>query len=81
MSNAGSRPVAPPRSFGAINGLGLWTLYKKEVRRFLKVVTQTVLAPVAQPLATAGIVLPYASLSPSDRPPRLQLAPSLASVG
>tara|TARA_R110000868_G_scaffold120773_5_gene320641 strand:- start:8314 stop:9078 length:765 start_codon:yes stop_codon:yes gene_type:complete len=33
-----------------INGLGLWTLYKKEVRRFLKVVTQTVMAPVATTL-------------------------------
>lgn len=50
MSNAVSRPVATPRSFGVINGLGLWTLYKKEVRRFLKVTTQTVLAPVATTL-------------------------------
>ena len=29
-----------------VNWLGLWTLYKKEVQRFLKVVTQTVLAPM-----------------------------------
>ncbi|WP_417471356.1 ABC transporter permease [Maricaulis sp.] len=50
MSNASPRPVAAPRSFGAINSLGLWTLYKKEVRRFLKVMTQTVLAPVATTL-------------------------------
>ncbi len=50
MSPAASRPVASPRSFGMINGLGLWTLYKKEVRRFLKVTTQTVLAPVATTL-------------------------------
>lgn len=50
MSNATLRLVATPRSFGAINGLGLWTLYKKEVRRFLKVATQTVLAPVATTL-------------------------------
>lgn len=50
MSKAVSRPVATPRSFGVINGLGLWTLYKKEVRRFLKVMTQTVLAPVATTL-------------------------------
>jgi len=35
-----------PRRFGAVNWLGLWTLYAKEVRRFLKVYTQTVLAPV-----------------------------------
>ena len=39
-----------PRRFGAINALGLWTLYIKEVRRFLKVVVQTVLAPVLSTL-------------------------------
>jgi len=36
-----------PREIGIINTLGLWTLYKKEVRRFLKVSFQTVAAPVA----------------------------------
>lgn len=30
---------------GRFNGIGLWTLYMKEVRRFLKVQTQTVWAP------------------------------------
>ena len=39
-----------PRALGAVNWLGLWTLYKKEVRRFLKVSFQTVLAPVATSL-------------------------------
>ena len=39
-----------PRRLGAVNWLGLWTLYKKEVRRFLKVSFQTVLAPVATTL-------------------------------
>jgi len=29
-----------------VNWLGLWTLYKKEVQRFVKVITQTVLAPM-----------------------------------
>ena len=38
------------RRFGAVNWLGLWTLYVKEVRRFLKVVTQTVVAPVVSTL-------------------------------
>ena len=28
-----------------INGLGLWTLYMKEVRRFFKVQTKTIWAP------------------------------------
>jgi len=39
-----------PRPLGAVNWLGLWTLYKKDVRRFLKVSFQTVLAPVATTL-------------------------------
>jgi len=38
------------RRFGAVNWLGLQTLYKKEVRRFLKVSFQTVLAPVISTL-------------------------------
>jgi ABC-2 type transport system permease protein len=33
-----------------INGLGLWTLYMKEVRRFIKVQTQTIWAPAATTL-------------------------------
>ena len=38
----------PPivRDFGVINWMGLRTLYMKEVRRFLKVGPQTLLAPV-----------------------------------
>lgn len=38
------------RRFGAVNWLGLWTLYVKEVRRFLKVFSQTVVAPVVSTL-------------------------------
>jgi len=41
---SGRPPV--PRILGAVNGLGLWTLYVKEVRRFLNVYTQTLLAPM-----------------------------------
>jgi len=37
---------AQPRQFGAINGLGLRTLYMKEVTRFTKIFPQTLLAPV-----------------------------------
>lgn len=33
------------RQFGAVNWIGAWSLYQKEVRRFLNVFTQTVLAP------------------------------------
>ena len=38
------------RQFGLVNWLGLWTLYKKEVRRFMKVGPQTLLAPVVSNL-------------------------------
>lgn len=38
------------RRFGAVNWLGMRTLYMKEVRRFMKVVFQTVLAPVISTL-------------------------------
>jgi ABC-2 type transport system permease protein len=34
------------RNFGLVNWMGLWTLYKKEVRRFMKVGPQTLLAPM-----------------------------------
>jgi ABC-2 type transport system permease protein len=33
------------RPMGAVNWLGLWTLYCKEVKRFFKVIMQTVFAP------------------------------------
>ena len=39
-----------PRRYGAVNWLGTWTLFMKEVRRFLKVHFQTILAPVVTTL-------------------------------
>ena len=58
-----------PRTIGAVNWLGLWTLYRKEVRRFLKVIFQTVGAPVVTTLlffavfalALGGIVRQHAA--------------------
>lgn len=38
------------RRFGAVNWLGVWTLYKKEVWRFFKISLQTVFAPAATAL-------------------------------
>ncbi len=38
------------RPFGAVNWIGLWTLYEKEVGRFLKVWSQTLLGPVVSSL-------------------------------
>lgn len=48
---AAPRPDLPPhgvRRIGRINRLGLWTLYQKEVWRFLKVWLQTLAAPAIQ---------------------------------
>lgn len=43
-------PYATPRQYGAVNWLGLQTLYLREVRRFIKVGTQTLFAPVVSSL-------------------------------
>ena len=45
-------PASPPmvRQIGAANWLGFWTLYAREVRRFFKVSTQTIAAPVVTTL-------------------------------
>lgn len=43
-------PALAPRRYGAVNWLGLWTLYQKEVRRFWNVSTQTVAAPIVTTL-------------------------------
>ena len=51
-------PLARPvRRFGAINWQGLWTLYLREVRRFLKVSMQTLFAPVVTTLIFLMIFL------------------------
>ncbi|HWE47661.1 MAG TPA: ABC transporter permease [Caulobacteraceae bacterium] len=48
MSKASQAAVAPPqpRNYASVNWTGLWTLYAREVRRFMKVWTQTLAAPV-----------------------------------
>ena len=33
------------KKFGFVNWIGFWTLYKKEVLRFLIVIIQTVISP------------------------------------
>ncbi|MDP6874724.1 MAG: ABC transporter permease [Alphaproteobacteria bacterium] len=49
-----SAPLAP-RRLGTVNWLGLWTLYQKEVRRFLKVTAQTVIGPMVMSLLFLAI--------------------------
>jgi len=39
-----------PRPMGVVNWLGLWTLYRKELQRFLKVLSQSLLAPIVTTL-------------------------------
>jgi len=39
-------PTFGRRRFGVVNWLGLWTLTQKEVRRFMKVAFQTIVAPL-----------------------------------
>jgi ABC-2 type transport system permease protein len=54
---AGDETRMRVRQFGAVNWLGLWTLYLREVRRFLKVAMQTVIAPVVTTLLFLAIFL------------------------
>ncbi len=48
--------AARVRDFGRVNWLGLWTLYAKEVRRFLKVSVQTIIAPAVQTLLFMAVL-------------------------
>ena len=51
--HAGRRGRFPPRGqpvIQGINRIGLWSLYIKEIRRFLKVQTQTIWAPAVTTL-------------------------------
>lgn len=45
---SGNLPGFAVRRIGRVNGRGLWTLFEKEVRRFLKVWLQTIAAPAMQ---------------------------------
>ncbi|MBI1261981.1 MAG: multidrug ABC transporter permease [Rhizobiales bacterium] len=51
----GAYPAFGVRRFGRFNTLGTWTLYVKEVRRFTKILSQTVAAPVITTLLYLSI--------------------------
>lgn len=74
-------PVLAPRRYGAVNWLGLWTLYQKEVRRFWNVATQTVAAPIVTTLlflAVFSLALGGNNAQAVDGVPYIQfLAPGL----
>lgn len=75
---------APPaRHFGRVNWLGLWTLYTKEVRRFMRVGPQTLLAPVVSNLLYMTVfVLAFAEVRGGADPEFVAfLAPGLVMLG
>ena len=49
------RPAPAPRRYGRVNWIGLWTLSARECRRFVKVFTQTVAAPVTTTLLLLAV--------------------------
>ena len=50
------------RRFGYVNYIGMWSLYKKEVLRFLNVIGQTILGPII----TSALFLLVISLAIGD---------------
>lgn len=54
-----------------LNWIGIWTLYKKEVMRFLKVYNQTLLAPIVN----AALLLAIFSLALGNRVERVEGVP------
>ena len=64
-TDSSAYPELGVRHFGRFNTLGLWTLYKKEVRRFTKVWMQTLMAPIITTLLFLAIFsLALAGLRP-----------------
>jgi len=57
ITTASDSIIYRERQFGAVNWIGLWTLYAKEVRRFLKVYVQTLLAPMVTNLLYLAVFL------------------------
>src|SRR5688572_22558120 len=69
-----------PRHYSTINWVGLSTLYMKEVRRFMSVATQTILAPMVTTLlflAVFVLALGHAVDQVAGEPYRAFLAPGL----
>ena len=50
MVEIGNKYKIYKKEFGYVNWIGFWTLYKKEVLRFLVVVIQTVISPLVTSL-------------------------------
>jgi ABC-2 type transport system permease protein len=73
-----------PRPLGRVNWLGFWTLYAKEVKRFIKVYMQTIMAPVVTTLlfyTVFALALDGAHRSVGDVPFLAFLGPGLIMMG
>jgi len=80
LSAEASEPRA--RQFGFINWMGLWTLYKKECLRFLRIFPQTLLAPIISNLLYMTVfVLAFAALRDNPEEFMMFLAPGLVMLG
>ena len=70
------------RTLGPVNWMGLWTLYKKEVKRFMRVAPQTLLAPIISNLLYMTVfVLAFSALRPDPAAFMAFLAPGLVMLG
>ncbi len=82
--SAPNAALAPSvRHFGRMNGLGLWTLYVREVRRFIRVGPQTLLAPVVSNMLYMTVfVLAFSQVRGGADPAFVAfLAPGLVMLG
>lgn len=73
-----------PRALGAINWVGFSTLYAKEVKRFIKVYSQTIVAPIITTLlfyAVFALALDADKRMVGDIPFLAFLAPGLIMMG
>ncbi len=68
-------PIPPYRAPGAVNWVGFWTLYAKEVHRFFKVGWQSIVAPVV----TTLLFLTIFTVAFGDRKPHLPADISFAA--
>ncbi|RKQ71844.1 ABC-2 type transport system permease protein [Litorimonas taeanensis] len=76
----GQSPSA--RKFGFVNWMGLWTLYKKECMRFMRIFPQTLLAPIISNLLYMTVfVLAFAALRDDPEAFIAFLAPGLIMLG
>ena len=60
-------PASGPLPMGRVNWTGLKTLYLREVRRFIKVYTQTLVAPL-QLMGTLTALIPKGGEEDGERP-------------